>query len=178
MAFMLKNRTQTSVAGASHNGYATVQQYTQVSTAGRVLPATTTDQIFRVKGGRVLVHLILGEVTTVCSGTATNLKLTSKKLDNGSVAVGTAVDLTANAAVTSKEVGALFVPLGSGAAAIVSNAGAGIATLGRNAFICPQGEIYITTDATNTGAMKWDIFYQPLDAGAYVESVVTATAAI
>ncbi len=155
-----------------------IMQQIQATCPARALPATTTDQIFRVRGGRVLVHLLMGEVTTIIQAQATNLKLTAKKLDNASVAVGTAVDLTANVDINGKEVGSLHVALGSGAAAVHSNAGAGLATLGRIPFIVPQGEIYITTGATSTGALKWDIWYQPLDAGAYIEPVVAAAVAI
>jgi hypothetical protein len=168
MAFIVKNAPTSRMGSAAGTGFSYIQQYTHVVRPGQVLPATTTDIIFRVFGGRVLVHRLVGEVTTICSATATNLKVTGKKLDASSAVVGTAVDICANAAVTSKEVGASFTVLGSGAAAIVSNAGAGIATLGLIPFVAPQGELYITTDATNTGAMKWDIWYQPLDEGAYV----------
>lgn len=178
MAFMLKNRMQASGSSASRQGYATVDQWIQVSTPARVLPATTTDQIFRVRGGRVLVRAVVGECTTVCSGTATNLKVTSKKLDNSSAAVGTAVDVAVNAAITSKEVGSFYFVEGDGTAGVVTNAGAALPASGTAIWIAPQGEIYLTTDATNTGAFKWDIFYQPLDPQAYVDSVVTATVAI
>ena len=125
-----------------------------------------------------MVRLVLGQVTTVMSATATNLKVTSKALDASSSAVGTAVDVAANVAVTSKEVGALYVVEGDGTAGVVTNAGAALPASGVAFWIAPQGEIYLTTDATNTGAMKWDIFYQPLDQGAFIDSVVTATAAI
>lgn len=178
MAFVIKNsRLQTASSGASL-GRAYLEQWVQVSTGARVLPATTTDQIFRVKGGRVLVYLILGQCTTICSGTATNLKVTSKALDAASAAVGTAVDLCSNVAITSKEVGAFYTVEGDGTAGVANNAGAGLPASGVGRCILPQGEIYLTTDATNTGAFKWDIWYQPLDYGAYVESVGTATVAI
>lgn len=154
----------------------TVEQLVQVTQAingaGIALPATTTGQLFRVRGGRVLCRFLIGEVTTIIQAQATNVKVSSKKLDNSSAAVGTAVDLCANVDGNAKEVGSLFVPLGSGAAAIWSNAGAGLRTLGAMETILPQGEVYITTGATSTGAMKWDMWYEPLDAGAYVEPAV------
>src|SRR5690348_12110554 len=152
MAFLLKNTGPRQSASASRQGFAVLDQWIQVSTAARTVPATTTDQIFRVRGGRIVCRLILGEVTTVMSGTATNLKVTSKKLDTASAAVGTAVDLCANVAVTSKEVGALYVVEGDGTAGVVTNAGAALPASGVAFCIIPQGEIYLTTDATNTGA--------------------------
>lgn len=178
MAFLIKNSNTVRTAGQSGVGQAYLRQDIHVNCPARTLPATTTDIIFRVFGGRVLIHRLVGEVTTVCSATATNLKVTGKKLDAASAAVGTAVDVTANAAVTSKEVGSSYTCLGSGAAGIVNNAGAGIATLGLISFVAPQGELYVTTDATNTGAMKWDLWYQPLDEGAYVVGQPVAAVAI
>ena len=177
MALMVKNRHASSLA-ASRSGAAVLDQYIHVQTPARVLPATTTDQIFRVKGGRVLVKVLLGEVTTICSGTATTLKVTSKKLDAASAAVGTAVDVASATAVTSKEVGSLLTVEGDGTGLIVNDAGAGLPGTGAGYWIAPQGEIYLTTSATNTGATKWDLWYLPLDEGAYVDPVVTATAAI
>ena len=168
MAFMVKNVNAPRATGMTGSGQGVLSQFVHVSRPTQSLPATTTDILYRVFGGRVLVHLLVGEVTTVIQAQATTLKVTGKKLDNASAAVGTAVDICATVDGNAKEVGSLYIPIGSGAAAIWSNAGAGIATLGRNNWVSPQGEIYITTGATSTGQMKWDIWYQPLDEGAYV----------
>jgi hypothetical protein len=137
----------------------------QVSKAAAVLPATTTQDIFTVVGGRVFVTCLVGEVTTVCSGTATNLKMTSTP------SVGSAVDIAANLAIASFEAGAILVVEGDGTAIIGTATGAGFApALNALPFILPAGTINIETSATNTGAMKWDLFYFPLDDGAYVTS--------
>lgn len=176
MAFLVKNTPTVRTAGVAGVGQAFLSQFVHVARPTATVPATTTDILFRVFGGRVQVHLVVGEVTTIIQAQADNFKLTSKKLDASSVAVGTAVDICANVDGNAKEVGSLYVPLGSGAAAVWSNAGCALGTLGRIPFIVPQGEIYLTTSATNTGAMKWDIWYQPLDEGAYVQANGTQTA--
>lgn len=177
MAFAIKNRT-AAVASASRNGFATIDQWIHVTTAARTIPATTTDQIFRVKGGRILVKALVGEVTTVIQTQADNLKVSTKKLDNASVAVGTAVDIAANLDITAMEVGGFYFVEGDGTAGVKSTAGGALIGANSGNWIAAQGEIYLTTSATNTGAMKWDIWYMPLDEGAYVESVGVATAAI
>jgi hypothetical protein len=159
-------------------GQPVLDQAIQVSCPARTIPATTTDQIFRVKGGRVLVKALVGEVTTVIQTQADNMKVSSKKLDAASAAVGTAVDIAANVDITAREVGGMYFVEGDGTAGVLSNAGAAYVGTNSGQFIVPQGEIYLTTSATNTGAMKWDLWYQPLDPGAFVEPVVTATAAI
>ncbi len=178
MAFLVKNSTRGSASSASKQGLAVIDQDIQVTCPSRTLPATTTDQLFRVRGGRVLVKRLVGEVTTLVQTQACNMKVSSKKLDTASAAVGTAVDVAANVDITAREVGGLYFVEGDGTAGVLSNAGAAYVGPNSGQWIAPQGEIYVTTSATNTGAMKWDIWYQPLDSGADVEAVATATAAI
>lgn len=137
----------------------------KVDRAAAVLPATTTGHLFQVTVGRIIVLGLVGEVTTVCDGTATTLKITSTPT------TGTAVDLTSTTAVTSKEVGALItLPLTLGGALQVNNAGAGELP-GALSFVVPIGYIDAITSATNTGAAKWSLLWQPLDLGATVVAV-------
>jgi hypothetical protein len=130
--------------------------------AAATLPATTTQTIFTVTGGRCLVTLLLGEVTTIIQAQATTLKVTSAPT------VGTAVDLTATLDVNAKEVGTLLLVEGDGTALVGANAGAALSGIGFGAFIVPVGVIRIETGATSTGATKWNIWYFPLDAGAAI----------
>lgn len=135
----------------------------QVSKSAAVLPATTTQNIFTIAGGRVLVTALVGEVTTICSATATNLKCTSVPT------TGTAADVAANLAVANLEAGTILVVEGDATAIIGVSAGFAPA-LNALPFILPIGTLRIETSATNTGATKWDLFYVPLDDGAYVVS--------
>src|SRR3954471_21373148 len=75
----------------------------KVDRTAAVLP-TAQAALFTVAGGRVIVTGLIGEVTTVCDGTATTLKIT------GNPTTGTDVDWSSTTAITSKEVGA-FVGL-------------------------------------------------------------------
>lgn len=159
MAFLVKDNK------FSRAGRPNLFQIIQISKAAATLPATTTATIFTVSGGRVLVHLLLGEVTTICSATATNLKATS------SPTVGTAVDIAANLAIANFEVGALIAAEGDLTAFVGSSTGSGAAArLASIPLVVATGNITITTSATNTGAVKWDIWYQPLDPNARIVS--------
>jgi hypothetical protein len=177
MALLLK---QTARPQGSQSQPAIVDQWIKVSQPAVALPASTTGQIFRVQGGRVLVKALVGEVTTLIQTQACNMKVSSKKLTDAAAAVGTAVDVAANVDVTAREVGGLYFVEGDGTAGVLSNAGAAFVGTNSGNWVAPQGEIYVTTSATNTGAMKWDIWYQPLDPGARVvpatltNSVLTA----
>ena len=130
--------------------------------AAATLPATTTQTIFTVAGGRVLVTLLVGEVTTIIQAQANNLKVT------GAPTVGTAVDLASNLDVNAKEAGTLLLVEGDGTALVGANAGAALNGVGGCAIVVPVGVIRIETSATSTGATKWQIRYFPLDDGAVV----------
>lgn len=130
--------------------------------ASATLPATTTQTIFTVNVGRVLVTLLFGEVTTIIQAQANNLKVTSAPT------TGTAVDLASVLDVNGKEAGTLLLVEGDGTALVGANAGAALSAVGTPAMIIPVGVIRIDTSATNTGATKWHIRYLPIDIGAYV----------
>jgi hypothetical protein len=90
MAFIAKNVRNR------RPGRPVLSQWLHVARTTALVPqsgGSATDIIFRVFGGRVLVHLLIGEVTTVISGTDPVLKVSSKKLDGTPAAVGTAVDV-------------------------------------------------------------------------------------
>ncbi|MET8766327.1 hypothetical protein [Streptomyces sp. NPDC004658] len=136
---------------------------TKVDRATAALPQTTQSPIFTVAGGRVLVTGLVGEVTTVMGATATNLKVTANPT------TGSDVDLAANAAVTSKEVGSLItLPAASGSALVVKNGGGGGQFPAHNPYVVPVGTIDLVTDASDTGSVKWTLTYVPLDNGATV----------
>jgi hypothetical protein len=181
MAFLIKNTPQRST-GPNNPGASVLSQFTQVSRAAKVLPQSTTQILFKVIGGRVLVHYLIGEVTTVLTATDPVGKISSKKLNAAlDTAVGTAVDVASTVDIASLEVGGFVMVEGDGTAWVKSNAGCafGGASGAIGPWIAPNGEIYLTTGASNTtGAMKWDLWYQPLDPGAYVIAVDTATAAV
>lgn len=178
MAFLSKTARARS-GGPSNSGWATIDQFIQVTRAGKVLPQTTTEILFRVFGGRVLVRALVGTVTTVLTATDPVGKISSKALTAASVAIGTAVDVASTVTIASLEVGGMVFIEGDGTAWVKSNAGAAFIGTNSGLWIAPQGEIYLTTGGSNTtGAMQWDIFYQPLDPGATVVSVDVATAVI
>ncbi|MCU1687772.1 MAG: hypothetical protein JWQ81_8511 [Amycolatopsis sp.] len=135
----------------------------KVERATAALPQTATGNIYTVAGGRILVTGLVGEVTVATGAVATNLKISTAPT------TGTAVDLTANTLVTSKEVGSQYtLPAASGSAGIVKNGGAGGQFPTHQPYIIPIGAISITTDASDTGSMKWTLTYIPLDDGASV----------
>jgi hypothetical protein len=134
----------------------------RVSRAAATLPQTGTSNLFTVSGGRVLVTALVGCITTVIQNSDPVAKLTSTPT------AGSAVDIASTVDLTSLEVGGHLVCEGDGTALVKSNAGAAYMSAGVGYWICPAGTIDLTTGASKTGAVKWDVFYIPLDEGASV----------
>lgn len=173
MSFQIKNHKNRPT------GQPQVAQMTQVSRAAKALPQNTTEILFKVIGGRVLVKALVGEVTTIIQNSDPVVKVSSKKLNAAmDTAVGTAVDIASTVDITSLEVGGSVFVEGDGTAAVKSSAGAVFIGTNSGYWIAPNGEIYLTTGASKTGALKWDLFYEPLDPGAFVIPVDVATAAV
>lgn len=134
---------------------------TKVDRATAALPQTTQSALFTIAGGRVLLTGIVGEVTTIIQTQANNTKLVANPT------TGTDVDICAVLSITAKEVGTLFGITGLFSDALVgANAGAGV--FPRNAVILPVGTLDLSCAASNTGAVKWSLFYIALDNGASV----------
>lgn len=134
-----------------------------VARATAALPQSTTGSLFTVTG-RVLVTMLVGQVTTAIQSTDPVAKIT------GTPTTGTAVDIASTVDLSSLEVGGFIFVEGDGTALVKSNAGAAfVASAGP--FIANAGKIDLITGASKTGSVKWDLWYVPLDDGS---SVVTA----
>jgi hypothetical protein len=178
MAFLVKTAQQRS-GGPSNSGSAVIDQFIQVSRAAKALPQTATEQLFRIHGGRVLVKLLVGEVTTAIQSTDPVAKVSISKLSAAGALVGTAYDIASTLDMSSDEVGTMYGVEGDGTAITSGGQVAGsLEAFGTGFIAAGPGQIYLTTGASKTGAIKWDLWYQPLDPGAYVVAVDTATAAI
>jgi len=144
--------------------FTTIREGFHISKASATLPASTTQNLFAVSGGHVLVSLLLGRVTTVFQNSDPVLKVTATPT------AGTAVDVASTVDTTSLEVGGMLTVEGDGTALIKNNSGAALPSSGIGLWICAPGTIDLISGATKTGATKWDIWYLPLDAGAVVVS--------
>jgi len=174
MAFMIKN---------DRTGYGTVDQWQRATTGRTTLPQTTTDQIFRVYGGKVLVKALVGTITTVIQGTDPVLKLTVLQLDSLNAAVGSAYDVASTLDLSSFAVGEFIYSELDGTAIVRATSTAAMipataTSPGQYVAVLPPCEVYVTTGASKTGAIQWDIYWQPLDRAAYLIAVDTAAVAI
>lgn len=151
---MVTNQSQRDAASLFRLG-------ARVDRATAALPQTAAGTLFTISGGRVMFSLILGEVTTIIQTQANNTKL--KLVPTA----GSTVDLCAVKDITALEVGGKLVPPGVAATALTqANAGAIIAQT--TPIICAIGNLQLDCAASNTGAIKWSVWYVPIDDGALV----------
>src|SRR5258708_7722576 len=131
------------------------------------LPQTAAQNLYTITGGRILVVALTGQVTAAIGAVVTSLS------GNNTPPVGTATVIAAAAAVTSKEVGTLLgLPLTPGSALVVgANAGAAVQVPGHQGWLIQPGTISVTTTASTTGGISYDLVYIPYDGGAQVAAV-------
>lgn len=137
----------------------------RVDRATATLPASTLGNLYTVAGGRVMVSLLIGQVTTVIQSQATTIKVTSTPT------TGSAVDLSGTVDCNGLEVGGLLTVIGTFATALGKQNAGGAQGLNLSPIVVPAGSIGITTGATSSGSIKWSIFYHPLDDGAYIVAI-------
>jgi len=117
--------------------------------------------IFNIIGGRVAITQIIGEVTVIIAGAASNTSL------EGTPTVGTAVPICAVLATTIDEVGCLYGVTGLNTDPLIGiNAGA-LPGQERD-VILSVGTLEWVSSVNNTGEVKWTVFYIPVDDGAYM----------
>ena len=121
--------------------------------------ATTT--LFNVVGGRVLVKQILGVATTAVEDDAITMQL---QIDPD---VGAAAAFTAATSIRNDALGTRYAVAAFNVATDIAISTDGMAV--GDEFILPIGEINALRSAARTGAIQWEIFYVPIDDGAYVE---------
>lgn len=138
---------------------------TRVDRATAALPATTTGGLFTIAGGPVIVTAILGEVTTVIQTQANNTKLVFNP-----TATGASQDMCAVLDTSADPVGEIYTISGTVGDALRSDLLIGNPVL-QNALYCAEGVIELSCAATNTGSVKWSIWYVPAETGATVTAV-------
>lgn len=135
----------------------------RVDRATATLPQTTAAAIFNIVGGRVAITQIVGEVTTVIQTQANNTKLTANPT------TGTSVDICAALDISADEAGCLYGITGLNTDAMLG-VNAGALPGQTRPVIVNIGTIDLDCAASNTGSVKWSVFYVPVDDGAYIEA--------
>jgi hypothetical protein len=139
-----------------------IQLGIRVSRATAALPQTADETLFTVSGGRVLVRSLIGEVTVVVQTQAN-----ATKIKFNPTATGADQDLCATLSITGDPVGELYTITGTVGDAMVSDLLIANPIL-TNPLGLSEGLIELDCAASNTGSVKWDLIYTPLDDGAAI----------
>jgi hypothetical protein len=134
-----------------------------VARATATLPASGTGNIFTVSGGRIVVVGLIGEVTTAVQNQACTLAIGSAP----TVGTGSTTALGTASSIIAAPIGTHFGANPGSATVVDLSTQAGV-LLNAAGFVLDAGNITITTSATNTGSVKWDLLYVPFDIGASV----------
>lgn len=128
--------------------------------------AQSPQNLFTVTGGRILLVGIVGEVTTVIGGNAQTLALDYLSSTGGASAIHLA---SASGSIATYAVGVHFTLNTTAGGAVVDDHATGSGVVLPNVrYVLPAGNVTLTSSATNTGSIKWDLFYVPLDVGTAV----------
>lgn len=139
-----------------------------VSRATAVPPtaAQSPQNLFTITGGRILLVALIGEVTTVIGGNAQTLKVSSSATAAGSSALDLCI---ASASIATFAVGTHFTLPAAVASALADDHATLSGMLGTSPkIILPAGNVTLTSSATNTGSIRWDLIYIPLDVASAV----------
>ena len=131
--------------------------------ASATLPASTATPYFSVTG-KVKIYQIIGEVTTVVQSQANAIKLISNPT------VGADVDLCATVESNAATVGSLLTITGTLANAMIKTV-SGAVPAQASPVVVTAGTIDFSAAATNTGATKWTVIWEPIDQGAMVIAI-------
>ena len=133
----------------------------KVEKGSTLVVGATTKDMFTVTGGRVCITALHSEVATADIGV--NASALSINVDPTVGAIGV---LATGIESASAVVGTTFSITGNPADAVIKNTGVAIGCV--QPCIVPAGAITYATAGTNTGSMKWAIWYYPVDDNAYV----------
>lgn len=141
--------------------------YRVASAAPKTVPQAATQTIFTVSGGRIMIGLLYGLVTTIIGGTTPSAKFVATPT------VGSANDMCTAVAITTDEVGTMFgCPIAVGSALIVAASTGKSGSMsgpGLGGQVVAPGTIGINVSAADaTGAVSYTLLYVPLDGASNV----------
>lgn len=138
--------------------------------AASILPqtvATPGTPYYRIYGGKILLTGLIGEMTVGVGG-AVNAHWEHDPTTGATAAISAAKAMAAWVAGDILSIDGLLTNVmtptaHAGAAVMLSLAGKGI--------ILTIGDLGVVTSASQTGNWSWQLFYVPIDDGAYVRAV-------
>ena len=133
----------------------------RVTKAANTSPLVVDTPLFQIVGGRVSVNLLIGEVTTEIENVPTTIQFQSDPTVGADLALSTAAT-----DIDTALVGTLIGLTGTAGGAVLI--GQALAPAQASPIVVSAGYIDVLYGHAATGAIKYSLWYVPLDAGAYV----------
>lgn len=130
-------------------------------------PDTGTDDLFIVRGGKILLTSLIGQVTVEI----TNVGVDNMTLQHTpTTGAATAVDLCLLLDIGGDIVDTIYIITGAVGAAVTDDAGVGVwmGSMQTNLLILQPGTIAVACTSDETGSIKWLLHYIAVDTNAYV----------
>lgn len=135
-----------------------------------VITGISTKPIFTVVGGRVLVRALIAQ----CADVAIQAQANATTFVS-TPTVGAVADMCAAADINNMAIGGMLslpgITIATVAHMTTTTAVGAVPACDATGIIVPAGVIGLKTAASNSGQMKFSLFYIPLDDGAYVTAV-------
>lgn len=116
-----------------------------------------TGNLFSVRGGLIKIVDIVGIVQTVIQTQANSIRLL---IDPENPATDTNICGTLN--VSADAVGTVYTITGTNYANAMVDTDNGVVAPQATAIICPPGMVELSASATNTGVIRWSMYYVAL----------------
>jgi hypothetical protein len=133
------------------------------------LPQTGDAALFRIRGGKIRVLNIVGEVTVAIQNQANNTKLKFNPAGAGSD-----TDLCTATSIANDQVGELYTISGDFSDALKTSSAFAAETdanMEAPGVILGPGDIELDCAASNSGQVKWTLVYEVIDSAANVVAV-------
>jgi len=124
--------------------------------------ANGVTDMFTVVGGSIFAHQLVGRVTTQIGAATTTCRVRF----NPDLAA--TINLAAVVSIAGHDVGTMYSITGT--AATLQTSAQVLATQAREIML-PTGTVAQVTSAARAGRIVWELFYTPIDDGAYVVAV-------
>ena len=128
----------------------------RVDRVAEVLPQGGDKSLFTITGGRILLPLILGEVTVLIGGANASL------LKSNPTATGATQDMCAALDIATDAVGTYYTISGVVGDALRDDLLIGLG-MGFQGMILPPGAIELECAGSVSGEIKWSAWWIPLD---------------
>jgi len=133
----------------------------RVDRAAETLPQGADGSLFTISGGRVLMLLILGEVTVAIANTA------NASLIKLNPTLGADQDLCAALDIDNDALGTIYTISGTVGDALRDDVRIGLG-MGFQGMILSEGIVELECAGSIAGEIQWSMWWLPLDSGANV----------